>query len=68
MARFVLRTVATMRMTVDLRTGADADSHQLAAMPGQLAPLSGEVLRWLPPVLCGVSKLTSKNLQLAIGR
>lgn len=37
-----------MRITVELRTESVAESHRLAAMPGQLAPLSGG--GWSVPV------------------
>jgi hypothetical protein len=37
-----------MRITVELRAESDAESHQLAAMPGQLALLSGD--GWSVPV------------------
>ena len=55
-----------MRITAELRAESVAESHWLAAMPEQLALLSGEVLGWLLPVLLRLSKLTSKNLVLAI--
>jgi hypothetical protein len=42
-----------MRITVELRTEAVADSNRLAAMPGQLALLSGG---WSVPVsIWGIS-------------